>query len=186
MTHRARSKSKDTFGSQRPVSAVQHLKPRSIRYRPTTAVDEKDFPAIRFNTASNRESVKKFKDNTIKLKKSTTNKLLKAPEPMEAVSSFWNDEFSFKNRTLSSQASIDGSNLVKIDNLKKSKSNKVLLTRRKTGVIGMDRIIHHGTINMTLNEIKNLFKLRYEQRNEAPLDGIIFKLGIDENCPQIY
>lgn len=128
----------------------------------------------------------RFKEDTIRLKKATTRKLLRAPEPMEAVSSFWNDEFSFKNRTLSSQASIDGSNLVKIDSLKKVKSSKMLLTRRKTGVIGMDRIIHHGTIDMTLNEIKNLFKLRYEHRNEAPLDGIIFKLGIDESCPQIY
>ena len=115
----------------------------------------------------------KFKESTRKLKKSTTRKMLLAPEPMEAVSTFWNDEFSFKNKTLSSQGSNYASPM-RIDSLKSKKSTKLLLTRRKTGVIGMDRIIHHGTLDMTLNEIKNLFKLRYENRNEAPIDGIIF------------
>lgn len=67
----------------------------------------------------------------------------------------------------------------------KKKSNKILLTRMKTTIVGLEKVIHHGTIDMTLNELKNIFKLRYEHRNEPPLDSIIFKLGINENCPQI-
>lgn len=58
MTHRGRSKSKDVFGTQRPVSAVKHLKPRSIKYRPATAINEEEIPAIKFNTASNEDSIK--------------------------------------------------------------------------------------------------------------------------------
>lgn len=42
-----------------------------------------------------------------------------------------------------------------------------------------------GTLDLTLNEIKNIFKLRYENKDDPPIDDVIFKLGINDNCPQI-
>ena len=103
--------------------------------------------------------------------------------PNETTSSFWNEDFSFNNKTAESQTS-NG----RISNLKrgyKTKSNKVMLTRANTGTIGIHTIIHHGSIDLTLNELKNIFKLKYEQRDDPPIDGIIFKLGVNEYCPRM-
>ena len=57
MNERARSKSKDGYATQRPISAMQNIKPRPLKYRPTTAVVDEP-PEIKFNTISNDESVK--------------------------------------------------------------------------------------------------------------------------------
>jgi hypothetical protein len=57
--------------------------------------------------------------------------------------------------------------------------------RKATTTIGVHTKIHEGKISMSLNDLKDLFKLRFEQRNEPPIDNIIFELGVNENCPQI-
>lgn len=98
--------------------------------------------------------------------------------PVETTSSFFNDDFSF-GHTMNSQNSRDVSSPKKPG--RKGKPSKVLLYRKKTQSIGLHETIHHGTLDMTLNELKNIFKLKYDQRNEKPIDGIIFQLGITEN-----
>jgi hypothetical protein len=109
----------------------------------------------------------------------STKKYLK--RPLETTGSFWDDGFSFNNRTLSSQPSVDNSISPK------PKQRKIIkLKRQATEVVGLHSKIHHGFIEMTLNELRDIFKLRYEQRHQAPIDGVIFKLGINENCPEIH
>ena len=112
----------------------------------------------------------------------SARKFIKA-RPMETTSSFWDDGFTFNNRTALSQTSNERP--ISQDTQLRKRPKKVHLLRRATTVIGMHMDIHHGYINMTLNELKDIFKLRYEQRNEPPIDDVIFKLGINENCPQI-
>jgi len=61
----------------------------------------------------------------------------------------------------------------------------IKLVRKTTTIVGRHSIIHHGNIQLSLHELRDVFKLRHEQRNEPPIDNVIFRLGIEENCPQI-
>lgn len=102
-------------------------------------------------------------------------------KPLEATSSFWDDAFSFNNKTIGSQTSFD-----RPLSTERARNHKIIkLVRKGSTIIGKSTIIHHGNIQLTLHELQDVFKLRHEQRNEPPIDNVIFRLGNEENCPQI-
>lgn len=113
--------------------------------------------------------------NNFKQQLNSGKQLLKVKNT-ETTSSFFRDDFSFNRTRMSSQSN---------EKRPQTSSKKVVLTRRATTTIGVHQKIHHGTIDMTLNELKNIFKLRYENKDGPPIDGVIFQLGVNENCPQI-
>lgn len=102
--------------------------------------------------------------------------------PLETTSSFWDDGFSFNNKTANSVTS--GGQRESVSG-EPRKRKTIHLLRKATTTIGFHSQIKHGYLDMTLNDLKDVFKLRYEHRNSQPIDNVIFKLGIHENCPQI-
>lgn len=183
---RSRSKSKDLVGKIRPMSAAKfELTEKSAKKnrRPITAVAVTGLGNAKYTSTINQKSLKEFQIKSKFRTVSSGRKPAIHPNIAETTSSFWNDDFTFRNRSLSSQRSEEITSPSPPD--MNTGAGKILLTRKKTGVVGIERKIHHGTLEMSLNELKNIFKLRYEHRFEAPIDGIIFKLGINENCPQI-
>ena len=161
------------------------IKTRTIAVkRPKTALSQPRLPSHgKYLSTQNIKNTdvflpnKRLRYDTTARDFSSTNQLRRIKNN-ETTSSFFRDDFSFNNRTSRSSLSHD----------RKPKARKfkaVQLTRQTTSVIGKTRKIHHGTLDMTLNELKNIFKLRYEHKDEPPINDVIFELGIDENCPQI-
>lgn len=109
-----------------------------------------------------------------KFQNTYSGRLYRKAKERETTSSFWGDDFSFNNRTVESKGSLERNSSAPV-------KKRVMLSRQKTGLIGQHKQIHHGTLDMTLNELKNIFKLRYEHKDDPPIDDVIFQLGINEH-----
>ncbi|CAI2376323.1 unnamed protein product [Moneuplotes crassus] len=164
---RQAKKSIETKKGSRPVTALSSFQKKKLPGSPQV-------PGLQISSPNRK--VGKFYSTL----KSSRNKA-KAKKPTEVTSSFWDDGFSFRNRTLGSQNSLNAS-----ASPPRKKHRVIQLVRQSTKVIGRDTVIHHGNIEMSLHELRSTFKLKHEQRNELALDSVVFSLGIEENCPQIH